>query len=140
MLQKTLRKADPWLSRLRTLRAMGALTIARLTVRFLRFDRWSHTLGKRRLGNARIPEAQGIARQVEWAASRLPFELKCLPRAMALSWMLRAKGIGHLVVFAVRPAELRDSGDALHAWVEIDGTKVIGDLAGPWFETLRLGG
>ena len=121
------------------MRAMGALTIARLMVQFLRFDRWSHTLGKSRPGNARIPEAQGCARQVDWAASRLPFELKCLPRAMALSWRLRTKGIGHMVVFAVRPVELRNSADALHAWVEIDGTKVIGDLPGPWLETLRLG-
>ena len=139
MAQKPLWKADPWLARLGTLRAMVALTVARLTVEFLRFNRWSGTLGRRGPGNARIPEAQAWARHVEWAARRLPFELKCLPRAMALSWILRAKGIRHMVVFAVRPAELRNSADALHAWVEIDRMKVIGDLPGPWFETLRLG-
>ena len=58
---------------------------------------------------------------------------------MALSWLLRQKRIGHTVVFAVRPADLRNSPDALHAWVEVDGSKVIGDLPGPWLQTLRLG-
>lgn len=80
-----------------------------------------------------------MARQVDWAAGRLPFEIKCLPRAMALSWMLQARSISHAVVFAVRPSDQRDSPDALHAWVEIGGTKVLGDLPGPWLETLRLG-
>jgi aryl-alcohol dehydrogenase-like predicted oxidoreductase len=80
------------------------------------------------------------AGHVEWAAVRLPFSTKCLPQAMALSWMLRRKGISHQLVLAARPAHLRDSADALHAWVEVDGTKIVGDLPGPWIETLRLGG
>ena len=44
------------------------------------------------------------------------------------------------MVFAVRPEAMRDFPDPLHAWVEIDGAKLIGDLPGPWVETLRLGG
>jgi hypothetical protein len=86
-----------------------------------------------------LAEGQRLARQVERAAARLPFSTKCLPRAMALSWILRRKRIGHVLVFAVRPAGLRDGPDALHAWVEIEGVTVIGDLPGPWLETLRLG-
>jgi len=70
---------------------------------------------------------------------RLPFGTKCLPRAMALSWLLRRKRVVHTVVFAVRPADLRNSPDALHVWLEAGGDKVIGDLPGPWLETLRLG-
>jgi hypothetical protein len=62
-----------------------------------------------------------------------------LSRAMALSWLLRRKQIAHAVVFAVRPDHLRSGPDPLHAWVEIEGMKVIGDLPGPWLETLRLG-
>ena len=58
---------------------------------------------------------------------------------MALSWMLRRRRINHALVFAVRPSHLRDSSDDLHAWVEVDGVKIIGDLPGPWLETLRLG-
>ena len=80
-----------------------------------------------------------LAADVEWAAKRLPFSTKCLPRAMALSWMLRRRRLPHTVVIAVRPNDLRHSADALHAWVEVGGEKIIGDLPGPWIETLRLG-
>ena len=45
----------------------------------------------------------------------------------------------HAVVFATRPPEARGKGDDLHAWVEMSGIKLIGDLPGPWTETLRLG-
>lgn len=80
-----------------------------------------------------------MAGDVEWAAGRLPLPTKCLPRAMALSWMLRRRRIGHAVVIAVRPSQLRQSPDALHAWVEVEGEKILGDLPGPWIETARLG-
>jgi hypothetical protein len=69
----------------------------------------------------------------------LPVQTKCLPRAVALSWILRRRQIQHTLVFAVRPAGLRGSKDDLHAWVEVQGAKLIGDLPGPWLETLRLG-
>jgi hypothetical protein len=81
-----------------------------------------------------------LAADIEWAAKRLPFPTKCLPRAMALSWMLRRKRIGHAVVIAVRPSQLRQSPDAMHAWIEVESKKVLGDLPGPWIETLRIGG
>lgn len=86
-----------------------------------------------------LAEAKRIAAHVEWGARRLPFATKCLPRAMALSWMLRRRRVAHVVVFAVRPAHLRGSDDDLHAWVEVGGEKIIGDLPGPWLETLRIG-
>jgi hypothetical protein len=58
---------------------------------------------------------------------------------MALSWIMRSKRIGHVLVIAVRPSQLRHAPDGLHAWVEINDQKIIGDLPGPWVETLRLG-
>jgi len=84
-------------------------------------------------------EAKRLAAHVEWAAKLLPFQTKCLGRAMALSWMLRRRRIGHIVVFAVRPPEMRGSDEDLHAWVEVGGQTVLGALPGPWVETLRLG-
>ena len=119
---------------------MAALSGARLVVAALPFERWRDTLG----GTAgHVPgdpgEARRIAAHVDWAARLLPFSTKCLPRAMALSWMLRSNDIGHHVVFAVRPSESRGSVDQLHAWVEVGDEKILGDLAGPWVETLRLG-
>ena len=117
---------------------MAALAAARLLLATLPLKSWRQTLG---LADGRASQAQAIlwASHVDWAARRLPFFTKCLPRAMALSWILRRRRIGHAIVFAVRPPGLRDSGDALHAWVETGGKTIIGDLPGPWVETLRLG-
>ena len=121
---------------------MAALCVARAVVAALDFKRWRRTLGGTAAGQTSgllAAEAQRAAAHVEWAARLLPFSTKCLPRAIALSWILRAKSIGHTVVFAVRPAAERGSDDQLHAWVEMAGKTIIGDLPGPWIETLRLG-
>jgi len=117
---------------------MVLLGIARILVAAVPFERWRGTLGSSN-GAAAKAESRRLAAQIEWAARRSAFSSKCLPRAMALSWLLRAKGIRHEVVFGVRPAELRKPDDALHAWVEIDSQILIGDLPGPWLQTLRLG-
>jgi Transglutaminase-like superfamily len=133
---------ERWRSRLRTAEAMAALSCARLLVATLWFGRWRGRLGHSAGSNpsrAQVCAPEQLAAHVEWAARRLPFSTKCLPRAMALSWMLRARGVDHCVVFAVRPSEQRDTDDHLHAWVEVGGEPVLGDLPGPWIETLRLG-
>lgn len=129
-------------SRLRTAEAMTALCGARLLVATIPFKRWRHRLGGTAAQRASWPlatDAERLAAHVDWAARRLPFTIKCLPRAMALSWMLRSRGIAHSVVFAVRPAELRGDDDQLHAWVEWSGKIILGELPGPWVETLRVG-
>jgi len=121
---------------------MAALIVARLAVGLIAFERWRHRLGGTASGRASEQlsiEAQRFAAHVEWAAKLLPFPTKCLPRAMALSWILRSKGIAHSLVFAVRPSSEIATGERLHAWVEIAGHVILGDLPGPWVETLRLG-
>jgi hypothetical protein len=122
---------------------MAALGVARALVAVAPFRTWKSTLGLVDAPGlcppASLSKAQRLANQVEWAAGRLPFQTKCLPRAIALSWLLRRERICHTVVFAVRPAELWQSRDDLHAWVESGGTVLIGALPGPWHETLRLG-
>jgi len=121
---------------------MAALCWARLVVAILPFNRWRDTLGgtvRWSTADNATTDARSIAAHVDWAARLLPFPTKCLPRAMALSRILRSRGIGHVVVFAVRPAEQRGAGDQLHAWVEFAGETILGDLPGPWIETLRLG-
>ncbi len=121
---------------------MAALSVAQLLVSTIAFKRWSHTLG----GTATEPasdlataDARKLAAHVEWAARLLPFSTKCLVRAMALSWILRRQGLAHTMVFAVRPADRRQHPDVLHAWVETNGERIIGDIPGPWIESLRLG-
>lgn len=130
---------ERWKGRGGTATAITVLLVARLVVAILPFPRWRGTLGfSARLATSRA-EALRLASQVERAAVRLPVESKCLPKAVALSWMLRRRKIGHAVVFAVRPRQTRTGVDTLHAWVEVEGDRVIGDLPGPWLETLRLG-
>ena len=134
--------AEQWQRRLRAVRAIPNLCMARVLVELVPFDRWRTSLSLRDSAlapPASVASALALAEDVERAAQRLPFATKCLPRAMALSWLLRDKRIAHTVVFAVRPPRMRTCSDALHAWVEVAGVKVLGDLAGPWIETLRLG-
>jgi hypothetical protein len=121
---------------------MLALSRAREIIAIVPFERWRTSLGSRRDGQAAISadKARRLAAHVERAAALLPFPTKCLPRAMALSWILGRNRIAHSLVIAVRPVRLRGSEDDLHAWIEVDGNKLIGDLPGPWVETLRLGG
>jgi aryl-alcohol dehydrogenase-like predicted oxidoreductase len=122
---------------LRTAHALALLCWARLLIAWVPFERWRGTLGFD--GPVRMAAAQSNAALVEWAATRLPLRFKCLPRAMALSWILCRERSGHTLVIAVRPEHLRRSADGLHAWIEADGVTLIGELPGPWLETLRLG-
>jgi hypothetical protein len=132
---------EQWLGRFGTLQAMLALCWAKFLIAAVPLGWWRGWLGSSDCvrQSDEIGDARRLARQVDRAAQRLPGEVKCLPRAMALSWILRARHIRHAVVFAVRPADRREQPDALHAWVEIDGNIVLGKLPGPWIETLRLG-
>jgi hypothetical protein len=116
------------------------MMIAAVPLRF-----WRASLGLAERGGAAPPgeamrrEARRLAIHVERAASRLPGTSDCLPRAMALSALLRRAGLPHALVMAARPAAFTGPGDRLHAWVEQAGERLIGDLPGPWIETLRLG-
>ena len=126
---------------MRTLNAIVLLCPAWFLVRYVSFDKWQRSLGFAGTPSSeQAMEARRLAAHIDRAASLLPFPTKCLPRAIALSWMLRRRRIGHAVVIAVRPPPLRESPDALHAWVDVGGNKVVGDLSGPWLETLRLEG
>ena len=132
--------SERWQSRARTAQALYALTLARFVVEFLPFERWRSRIGGMQEATASdLDSSRRLAAHVDWAARLLPFEAKCLPRAIALSWLLRRKGLGHAVVIAVRPEELRPSRDALHAWVQVGQVKVMGDLPGPWIEAFRIG-
>lgn len=51
---------------------------------------------------------------------------------MALSRMLKRRRIVHKLAIAVRPATKRQGTDDLHAWVEVEGQVILGDLPGPW--------
>jgi hypothetical protein len=64
------------------------------------------------------PKARVTARLVQVAARYSLFHLLCLPRSLALWWLLRRQGIGSDLRIGVTPKE--GSLEA-HAWVEFMG-------------------
>lgn len=123
---------------------MLLLCAARLAVGLIPFGRWRGTLGRidsepgGTAGPGTIPQARRLAAHVERAATRLPFVTKCLPRAMALAWLLQRASLPYCLKLAIRPAARRGTIDDLHAWVESAGAVVIGELPGPWIVILTL--
>lgn len=133
--------ADTWQARQRTLAALALLCAARLLVALVPLKLWRGSVGGRPdcAAVTDLNVAKRLAAHVERASWRLPVAIKCLPRAIALSWQLRRRGLCHSVVFAVRPPLQRDQDDTLHAWVECGGAVIIGELPGPWITVHRQG-
>jgi Transglutaminase-like superfamily len=132
--------AEPWRRRGRTAEAIALLLLARAMVAVVPFANWRTRLGRTgETGPGQLESARRLAAHVERGAARIGLPLKCLPRAMALSWMLRRRRIAHRLVMAARPQAQREGAlDALHAWVECQGETVLGELEGPWIVVLRL--
>lgn len=129
-----------WTLRARTLSALTLLVAAQAAIRVVSFACWRARLG---LAGSATPGQQDAARRlavhVTRAAARLPWGAKCLPQAVALSWLLRRRAVPHTLVIAARPPGQREpGGDTLHAWVECGGPIVIGELPGPWHVLARL--
>lgn len=128
-----------WRDGARMAEAGALLATAWLLVRFVRLSHWSWLLGRtadRVTAEAATPSH--VATQVRTAINRaerrlLGRPLKCLPRAMAMQWMLRRRRVAaSLVIGAARGSEGGRQFD-LHAWVECGDTVAIGgaaDLAG----------
>lgn len=150
-----------WRNRARTAEAVAGLCMARLLIAWVPFRRWRDSLGRTVrsdpgigsgigsgigpglhpvAGGPELTLARDLAGRVERAAWRLPFETRCLPRAMALVWMLQRRRISYTAKIAVRPKSRRGGLDDLHAWVERDGIVLIGALPGPWIVTIALAG
>ncbi len=74
----------------------------------------------------RIAEARAVAAMVALAARHTPFRAKCLPRSLALQWLLARRGIDAELRIGVRK-----NGHALeaHAWIEHCGEPLIDDVA-----------
>lgn len=129
-------------ARLVTLEAMSLLVQARLLVALRPLSSW-----RRRLGTLVNEPSHGtganwgsryFARAVERAAGRLPFETKCLPRAIALHLMLERRGAESQLVMAVLPGAARGKFDDLHAWVEAGGEVLIGASPLPYRAIARF--
>lgn len=128
--------------RLLVAEALVLLLAARALVAGLRFGWWRRWLGPvakgPSAGDAAAADRQ-LARAVDRAALRLPGQSKCLPRAMALHWMLARRGRGAQLVIAVLPGAARGGLDDLHAWVECGEEILIGALDQPFRPLVRFG-
>ena len=136
--------AGPLATRLITLEAVLFLLAARMLIAGVRFGRWRRLLGRPvnpdgpAFGVPAQPMDRYLARATDRAADRLPLDLKCLPRAMALQWMLhRRERPGELVIAAI-PPDRRTGSDDFHAWVEIGDTCLINQSYEPYQPLLRL--
>lgn len=66
------------------------------------------------------PLAEAQARAIGRIADRMPFDARCLPRALLLAGSLRRRGIAADLCLGTRTVGEFDA----HAWVEIDGQPV----------------
>lgn len=135
------RARGPVLSRLETLEAMAFLTFARLLIACVRFDRWRAALGRQSdtpLQSTADRLDFHLARVTDRAAGHLPFTCLCLPRAMALHWLLWRRRRPSELVIATLPEARRGAPDDLHAWVEKGGKILIGNTNLPYQPIIRL--
>lgn len=149
---EALTRREAWRLRRLTLEAMLRLCAARLLVRLVPLRLWRGRLGQlapaatgtadpatlQPAASADVAQARRLALHVERAAARLPFQTKCLPRAIALTRMLQARRQPYALRIATLSAHERGGSNDLHAWVEVNGVKVIGDLPGNWIVIVNL--
>jgi len=69
-------------------------------------------------------EISRLVRMVNVAANKGPAKANCLPRSMAIWWLLRRKGVDCELRLGVKP---REAGIQAHAWVEYRG-QVLNDV------------
>jgi hypothetical protein len=62
------------------------------------------------------------------AADRLPFRTTCLVRALAADAMLRRRGHAPEIRFGVRTPETGATGIEAHAWLDLSGAVVLGEV------------
>ena len=127
--------------RLLVAEALALLVLARLLVAGPPLGWWRRWLGPvsavARADSPAVGDRQ-LARAVERATQHLSGGAKCLPRAMALHWMLRRRQRPSQLVIAVLPGQVRGGVDDLHAWIETGGEILIGELDQPFRPIARF--
>jgi len=120
--------------------ALSALALARFAMVFLPFKRiaaWLGTPGTESPWNATAEQVQ-VATEIGWAVSclarRVPWDSRCLARALAATWMLRRRGLESTVCFG---ADRRESDEFVaHAWLRFGPCLVTGGIGHEQFKTL----
>jgi hypothetical protein len=106
--------------------AAAMLILARLAVRFVPPVRLFAVMSKplRRVRRFVADEADWVGWAIGHAGARPGLDADDLPRALAAHVMLRRRGIASKVCLGIA----REGGAlAAHAWVEVDGARIIGE-------------
>lgn len=97
-------------------------------------------LGTRSLGRQRSAEEDtlidNVLRALKSAASRVPFRAKCIEQGIALTWMLRRRGIDARLVYGARLGA-KGNLDA-HVWVTIGDQTILGGEGAAGFHQLAM--
>jgi len=128
--------------------AMILLVVARLLIMLIPIRYWRASLGQPTASRSSFsmvgdPAVRSVIRAVKRAAGSLPLSLACLPRAMAVQWMLARRCIPSVFIIGVAEATDAKQAPPLHAWVEAGGRVVIGEETSRFYRsnlTLQHGG
>lgn len=110
------------------------LAAAFCLIRLVRFGRWRNWLGAQVTADAarstgavpddRMYRARICGRIVARMAARSPIELVCLPKSMALHWLLHREKIPSQLHIGVEAGQPAADVRGLHAWVEVGGAEI----------------
>ena len=120
--------------------ALIALALARFGLAFFPFRRialWLGTPATEIPLNATAEQVE-VAIEIGWAvgclARRVPWDSRCLPQALAATWMLRRRGLEPTLTFG---AELGKSQEFVaHTWLRFGPCLVTGGAGHERFKTL----
>jgi hypothetical protein len=114
-----------------TVEAGWTLLEVRVLLAVVPYERWKHRLRRSVSQEGCVPpSSRQVISDVVWAVDRIsqraPKQLMCLARALAVCQMLERRGIFGNLEIGVRRDER--GGFSAHAWVEFEGTVIIGNL------------
>lgn len=121
-----------WHGRALAAEAAACLIVARALIRGVRFARWRGWLGAMCrapatvTGRCDVPRPAWLAVGAVERADRRLGGSKCLPRAMALHWMLARRRIPAVLRIGASIGLERGRIDDLHAWVTLGPAILIG--------------
>ena len=114
------------------------LAKARWLVKFRKYSKWSHRLGRATAlkGDTKMPmplaseleqKANDLGRIIRMVARNTPFKANCLPQAAAAQSMLKRRNITQGTVFIGGKKGTKDDPLDLHAWLYVGSICVTGN-------------
>jgi Transglutaminase-like superfamily len=122
-----------WAERWLLVQAAGALCIAQVAVKILRFRFIVRVLGLRERGARNTGEGTDVARaeRIRWAiraaAALLPWDSTCLTQSLGAAALLRFHGMPGTLSLGVAKGDSVADGVLAHAWVQSGDLVVTGE-------------